>query len=203
MAPLLLSLSSEPAAARRSRTRSAAKPEASRSLLEPALALPSDEAIEADLRDAPAALPGPAWLRRAEPATMILEVSAEPAPAGAAPAEENASRVPMDPIFCSAAAKNLRFMIRAAADASREHPDVVRKRLGSGLRRELTHLRRREPADDARVSLLTTDAEMELEGALKTLEAGKLSRPALKSYVLGPATKAARNLELAARHLAP
>lgn len=183
-------------AARRGPRKPAAQP---KSLLEPTLELPSDFDAEPDLRDAPAAWQVAAGLRTPPATTMLLEAPFSPE----GEPQQHVTRVPMDAGYCSGSAQNLRFMIRAAADSSRERPSVVRKRLGSGLRRELALLRRREPADDARVSLLTTDAEMELEAALKKLDDSMLSPNAFRSLVLGPAGRAARNLELAAGRLAP
>lgn len=178
----------------RRQARKAPVPE--RSLLTSTLEI-SELSVEENLRDAPAA-----WL-------AAVPVARTPAPTPGlfqhhnfATLEAGPSR-PVDSRACLGSARNLRFIIRAAQGGTSDGQEVVRRRLGSGLRRELALLRRSEAADDARVSLLTTDAQMELEAALDKLGAGRLSASAFRDQVLMPASRAAKNLELAARHLSP
>lgn len=146
---------------------------------------------EMDLRDAPARLAQAQAAAHAQAALSdgLLERLA---------AEQNSSRRVLDADSCADGARNLRFVVRVAkADLLETKPSVAARKLESGLKRELEALRRSERPDDAEVSLLATDAEMELEGALQLLEQRPFRRDSLAA-----ASRAAAALENASRLLA-
>ncbi|MBI4422547.1 MAG: hypothetical protein HY554_02400 [Elusimicrobia bacterium] len=162
-------------------------------------------AREADLRDAPRALaapPSPAPpLSSVESGQAALRRQLLSERLGVSP-----ERRPLSAGACDASARNLRFVVgvaQAEKTSGALERQLARKKLASGLTRELESLRRLEAPDDAQVALWATDAQMELEGALMTLEDPKLTVSGFRSEVLGAASRAAAGLEAAARKLSP
>ncbi len=141
---------------------------------------------EPDLRDAPAALPAP--VAAPAPLTLVERLAAE----------RNSGIRRIDVDSCRDGARNLRFIVSVAkSDLQDEDATAARRKFASGLKRELDIMHRSQPAEDSEVAVLATEAEMELEAALKELE----DRP-LRAGTLAAASRAAANLDAAARLLA-
>ncbi|MBI4346603.1 MAG: hypothetical protein HY553_07090, partial [Elusimicrobia bacterium] len=112
-------------------------------------------------------------------------------------AERNVGPRRVDASACADAARNLRFIVGVARTDLKEGAGPAAKRkFVSGLKRELELLQRSQPPDESEIAVLATEAEMELEGALKELD----QRP-LRSDALAAASRAASNLDSAARLL--
>ncbi|MBI5201638.1 MAG: hypothetical protein HY925_08650 [Elusimicrobia bacterium] len=142
---------------------------------------------EPDLRDAPADVP-PAPVALAAPMTLVERLAAE----------RNRGSRSVDAYTCRDGARNLRFMVSVAKNDLKDvDTESARRKFVSGLKRELDLLHRSQPPQESEVAVLATEAEMELEGALKELE----SRP-LRPGTLAAASRAADNLDAAARLLA-
>lgn len=146
---------------------------------------------ETDLRDAPAPIAQP-------PNAGPSQVSTSDSLLERLTAEQATGPRALDADACEGSARNLRFVVGVAKDDLRGAPvEVAGKKFASGIRRELEALRRSERPDDAEISVLATDAEMELETALQLLE----QKP-LRHDSLAAASRAAAALESAARRLA-
>ena len=152
---------------------------------------------EPDLRDAPGPEgPGESFRTPAPVAAPVAAPRAETLLERLV-SVRNAGPRRIDADACYDAARNLRFMVSVAKGDLREgEPAGARRKLASGLKREPDVLQRSQPHDDSEIQVLATEAEMELESALKELEAGPLG-----AGTLAAASRAAAQLESAARLL--